>query len=582
MSDLSLYEKVSDVYEKVRGVTSIAIRLLPGGPFQMGDEKVRGVTLRVFKTLPPNLHDYYNVWFTEYAKKDWLVYRNERYSYGEVMRQYLALGAELKSSFNIKPGDKVGICMRNYPEFLIAFLGITAMGAVAVPLNSLWKTEELQYAVNDSGCRLIIADPERVQLCLPFANELSLRFILCRGENWRSKQHPCSAWDDVLSAGARKPIAHPGSSVQPESEAMIMYTSGSTGFPKGVVHTQRSVGTAIKVGELSALSAPDPDGVQLMAVPLFHITALMAVGLLSIPAGTKIVMMRKWDAGRGLDIIEREKVTRFTGVPTMMRDLLEHPNFSPKRVESLRGVVAGGAPVPPTQVSRMREKAKNVNSAQGYGLTETMALGTINRGVDYLQRPTSCGRPIPLLVTCVIKDPATGEVLPDGQRGEVCLKGAMVMKGYHNKPEATRKAIDSEGFFHTGDIGKMEGGFLYILDRLKDLIIRGGENIDCSEVEAALTSHTSVRECSVFGLPDARLGEVVGAAVWLTDENVTKDEILSSKGVQKLAKFKVPRKENIFIYNKELPKGATGKIDKKGMRKKFSEIVGKRQLQARL
>jgi acyl-CoA synthetase (AMP-forming)/AMP-acid ligase II len=381
-----------------------------------------------------------------------------------------------------------------------------------------------------------------------------------------------------------------------------------------------------------------------MAVPLFHITALCPVGLFSIPAGSKIVMMRKWDAGKALDAIENEKVTRFTGVPTMMRDLMEHPAFSPERCASLKGVAAGGAPVPPSQVAQMRKKTKKIQSAQGYGLTETMALATINKGADYLRHPTSCGKPVPLIVEVAIIDPNTKAKVPDGQRGEVCIKGAMVMKGYNNLPKKTAEAIDENGYFHTGDIGKMEAGFVYILDRMKDLIIRGGENIDCSEVEvrlslfcsavfllfpcalrppfpprrtagrtrllrtvlwvreeastppshrsltphplplrrqAALCLHPSVRECCVFGLPDERLGEVVGAAIWCTDSSASKADIIAASA-STLAKFKVPLAMNIFMHAEELPKGPTGKLDKKGLRAKYGAVVKARAPAAKL
>lgn len=261
----------------------------------------------------------------------------------------------------------------------------------------------------------------------------------------------------------------------------------------------------------------------------------------------------------------------------MVRDLMEHKNFSPDKVRTLRGVVAGGAPVPPSQVKQMRNKAKKVESAQGYGLTESMALGTVNKGADYILHPTSCGRPIPLMIEIVIKSIENGAILKEGERGEVCLKGAMIMKCYNNRPEDTKKAIDAEGFFHTGDIGKMEGGFVYILDRMKDLIIRGGENIDCSEVEAAICQHPGVRECSVFGLPDERLGEVVGAAVWLSNDTKVEDVLATASN--SLAKFKVPLPENVFIHTTELPKGATGKLDKKGLRAQYSEVVKARPLQ---
>lgn len=570
-TDITMMESLTDMYQKFRAIASVAFSILPGGTFRFGNENVRGVPIRCFKNLPAALGEYYAIWFKLYADREWLIYEQDRYTFGQGYKTYKALGAELAAAYGIKPGDKIGICMRNYPELLISFFGITAMGAVAVPLNALWKTEELEYAIGDAGCKVVIADEPRLESILPFVEKLNLQTILCRGDGTSSAAKATNArlWNDVIAAGSDKKLERPKS--KPEDEAMIMYTSGSTGFPKGVVHTQRSVGTAMKIGELAHMSAPVANDVKLMAVPLFHITALCPIGMFSVPQGSKIVMMRKWEAGKALTVIETEKVTTFTGVPTMMRDLMEHPEFSPDRLKTLKGVLAGGAPVPPSQVMQMRKKAKKISSAQGYGLTETMALGTINKGADYLRHPTSCGRPVPLMVTIAIIDPATGKPVPEGQRGEVCLKGAMVMKCYQNKPEATEKAIDKNGFFHTGDIGKMEGGFVYILDRMKDLIIRGGENIDCSEVEAALSTHPACREVSVFGLPDERLGEVVGAAIYLTDD-VAVEEIVA-QAAKTLAKFKVPDPINVFIHGQELPKGATGKLDKKGLRTKYGKVV---------
>jgi acyl-CoA synthetase (AMP-forming)/AMP-acid ligase II len=425
---------------------------------------------------------------------------------------------------------------------------------------------------------------------LPFQEKMGFRTIMVRGDvetTPAAKASGAAGWNAVLSAGKATFSAATQrkmrKSINPEDEAMIMYTSGSTGFPKGVVHTQRSVGTAIKIGEMAATAMPEAGGgVQLMAVPLFHITALCPVGLFSIPAGSKVVMMRKWDAGEGLKVIEREQVTRFTGVPTMMIDLMKHPDFDPRKVASLKNVIAGGAPVPPSQVAEMRKKSKSISSGQGYGLTETMALGTVNRGADYIRHPTSCGKPVPLMVEVAIIDPVTKKKVPTGERGEVCIKGAFIMKCYNNQPEKTAEAIDEDGYFHSGDIGKVDSeGFVYILDRMKDLIIRGGENIDCSEVEAALASHPAVRECSVFGLPDARLGEVVGCAIWVSDESVTEAEI-NAHAAKSVAKFKVPDAENIFFHREALPKGATGKLDKKGLRDTYGKIVEARPIKSML
>lgn len=551
--------------------------MLPGGELQLSYAAVRGVDMVVLRNLPACLGDAYRPYLERHSDKVWIVYEGEEYTFRTVREQMEALAAEL-SSFGIQRGGAVAIAMRNLPEFLVAFLAITSFGAVAVPLNALWKTEELRYSLNDSGAKILIADPERLQLCQGFLASLDIKAIVCR-----SKSAPADVllWEDVLAAGKGKPIPSTAG-VEAEDEAMIMYTSGSTGTPKGVVHTQRSVGTMLTLGSTTSKLIHVQEPCTLLAVPLFHITALGNVFLFSLPAGEKLIMMRKWDAEQALELIQHHKVKKMTGVPTMIRDILEHPKYSPEAVASLKALSAGGAPVPPSQVAKVRAKAKNSQPIQGYGLTETMGGCVINRGIDYLKRPSSCGKPIPFLVKVAIKDPVTGAVLQNGERGEVCLAGPLIMKGYHNKPAETAKAIDAEGYFHTGDIGKLEGNFLYILDRLKDIIIRGGENIDCSEVEAAIYSHAAVRECSVFGVPDARLGEVVAAAVWLREGQTVKAAELSSHVVALLAKFKAPEPENIFFHTQELPKGPTGKILKKELREIYARIVKQRTPNSKL
>jgi acyl-CoA synthetase (AMP-forming)/AMP-acid ligase II len=482
----------------------------------------------------------------------------------------------------MKQGDKVAIAMKNFPEYMLAFVAITFMGGIVVPLNSLWKTDELKYACQDAGVKLIIGDAARLKLCEPFLDAGNIATILIRGgetgeptgHNW-----PTRTWESVLADGQKqKPVRL---TAKIDDEAMLMYTSGSTGFPKGVMHTHRSVGTLIRMIELGCILDPSLNGTLLLPVPLFHITGIAGIFLKSLSGGVKLVIMKKWDAGKALDLIEHEECAQFMGVPTMVRDMMEHPSFSEQRVKTLKTMATGGAPVPPTQLAQLESKAKNVSSGQAYGLTETIGA-TVITGKEYREHPKSCGKAVPLFCQVVIKNPETNKTLGVEERGEVCIKGPMVMKGYHNLPEKTAEVMDSEGFFHSGDIGRLDkDGYLYIMDRLKDLIIRGGENIDCSEVEAACYTLPAVRECSVFALPDERLGEVVGAAVFISEEGVSPADVTAA-AAKVLAKFKVPAPENVFILTGELPKGATGKIDKKGLRARFSAVVEQRGVQAKL
>jgi len=314
-----------------------------------------------------------------------------------------------------------------------------------------------------------------------------------------------------------------------------------------------------------------------LSAPLFHITALINIFLNAVAGGIQLHMLYKWDAGKALDIIEKHRITRFTGVPTMVRDMLEHPAFTPERIASIKTMGAGGSAVPVSLQAKMTKITKG-SVVQGYGLTETCGGVVVNKGYDAIQNPQSCGKPIPLLVEVVAKDPETGTPVPAGQRGEICIRTAMVMARYHNRPEDTAKVLDDEGFFHTGDVGRIEGGFVYIMDRLKDLINRAGEKIDCQEVESAIYNHPAVRECSIFGLPDKRLGSTVGCAVWFKEnEKVSAEELSAFLVGTGMAKFKIPDPAMIYIHEEELPKGATGKIDKKSMREKYSKMIKEKE-----
>jgi len=570
----SLKRQTMEALGKAAGLVNVVWEMLPGGRFnftttelEFPDQANRSV--RTFKNIPNFLGDQYAGYFEEHADKTWLVYEGERITFGQAWGLISEIGRELVHGLGIKQGDTVGVAMRNLPEYMLSFIAIQVVGAIVVPLNSLWKTDELEYAVQDSGCKVLFADAERMRRCAPFTAKMNIKTVLVRSDDMQNGPavEGTITWDAMLAEGATRILWPTCADVLPEDVSMIMYTSGSTGFPKGVEHTYRSLGTMMRLLELGVYIMPSGN-VMLLGVPLFHITAVAGVFLRSICTGSTLIMLQKWDAAVALDYIETEKVSSFTGVPTMMRDMMEHPSFTVDRVASLKSLAAGGAPVPPSQVKLMASKVKNAGG-QVYGLTEVIVASTI-AGKEYQDRPKSCGKAAPLFVELAIKDPETGKTLPVETRGEICIKSAMVMKGYHNQPEKTAEVMDSEGFFHSGDIGRLDAqGYLYIMDRLKDIIIRGGENIDCSEVEAALYTHPAAREISVFGIPDDRLGEVVGAAIWCTDAATAEE--LAAKAAEVLSKYKVPLPEHIFIMSEELPKGATGKIDKKGLRAKFSE-----------
>jgi acyl-CoA synthetase (AMP-forming)/AMP-acid ligase II len=546
----------------------------PGGRYFAAEEKTHlPQPIKVFKTLSAHLGDEYSTYFNKYAEKDWIVYESERYTFKASWTLIQSVAQELVHGFGVKPGDTVGIAMRNVPEFMLAFVAIQCAGAVAVPFNSLWKTHEFEYAVKDSGCKVMFGDAERLRRCQPFARGLGLSTVLVRPSELDGGSQPeaTTSWENVCKAGSSKPPVKFSKPIAADDASMIMYTSGSTGYPKGVIHTQRSLGTLLRLVDLGNAMAPQGDA-MLLAVPHFHITAI-TVFARAVVCGAKIISMRKWDASVALNLIEREKVAGFTCVPTMMADILAHPTYAKERVASIKSLTAGGAPVPPSQVKATEEAVGQAATGQAYGLTEVIGA-CANTGEDYISHPKSCGKAVPF-VEVVIKDPATGNVVPTDTRGEICIRSPMVMKGYHNQPDKTAEVMDSEGFFHSGDIGRMDAdGFVYLMDRLKDVIIRGGENIDCAEVEAALYNHTSVRECSVFALPDERLGEVVGVAAWCT--GAVKPEELSAKAAETLAAFKVPQPGHIFMLSEELPKGATGKIDKKGLRARFTEELTKK------
>ncbi len=546
----------------------------PEGPFPILEKVIDGSTRKVFGGLPDNLRDYYAS-VAGYADKDLLVDGDRRYSFNDVLQQSASLSHTLADRYGVKKGDRVAIAMRNAPEWCISFMAVTALGAVAVPMNSWWQGEELIYGLQDCGASLVILDGTRLKR---MGGWLQASGLLVIGVDTGGAPLP----DDIdrletLLANTT-PCSFPEIDIDPEDLALILYTSGSTGTPKGVFSTQRSVISALGAW-LVAVSAqailagtmgkePEVQPSILLAIPLFHVTGLHGLLLLSLAVGRKLVMMRKWDVDVALELIEAEKITHINGVPTMSMELLNHPRLADYDVSTLVDISSGGAARPADQVAALAERFPGAMASVGYGLTETNALGTLFGQEDYLDRPKSVGRPIPPLVKHRIVD-EQGNTVAKGEVGEICIHSPANAGGYWNCPEESLSTF-KDGWVHTGDAGYQdEENFLYIVDRIKDIIIRGGENISCLEVEAAVYAHAEVAEAAVFSLPYERLGEIVGAAILLKPGSEIDSEQVQAFLASRLAAFKIP--QHIWFHSNPLPRIAAGKIAKKQLRSEMIE-----------
>ncbi|MFZ6002990.1 MAG: class I adenylate-forming enzyme family protein [Actinomycetota bacterium] len=539
----------------------------PGERYELETIEVGGIAVRAFKHAPPSLREVFD---TARARGDdiFLVYEDERWTFSEVMTHVDALAALFVDRYGVAPGDRVAIGMRNYPEWVIAFAAITSIGAISVSLNAWWTSDELDYALEDSGAKVLVADIERVERGLESCKRLGCRVLAVRAPG--DVPAGVDRWEEVRPLGASMPDVI----VTPEHDATILYTSGTTGHPKGAVSTHRGIVQALMgFGCKTALDRlrrpPSPEDAAaalppafILIVPLFHVTGCVPVMLSCFASGLKLVMMYRWDADRALELIEREQVTNFVGVPTQSWDLLESPRFADTDTSSLVSIGGGGAPAPPELVKRVASSFKGGKPNIGYGMTETNAYGPGNSGIDYIEHPTSTGRATPILELAV-RD-ADGNDLPIGDRGEIWFKGPHLIRGYWNKPEATAETI-VDGWLRSGDIGRIdEEGFVYVEDRAKDMVLRGGENVYCAEVEAAIYEHPAVYEAAVFGVPHERLGEEVAAVVYVRPGHALSAEDLRTHVGQRLAPFKVP--SIVHLADEPLPRNPAGKILKRELR----------------
>ena len=541
----------------------------PGQPYEVAQETIDGVRFRVFKNAPANLRELYRSSLV-HGHKDFYVYQDERYSFGESWRQSARVAHALLN-IGVKAGDRIGIAARNYPEWLFAFMGITSIGAVAVSMNAWWSSEELAYGIDDSGLQVLFADAERLERVLPLLHSRNVKLIAVRADHVAAANRDVTTWDQFV-AGASDEMPEP--SVAPDANATILYTSGSTAHPKGVLATHRSIihavmgwecGAAIAIDLNPQLAEESPEfpPAMILTVPLFHVSGLNVQFMSSFRPGRKLVGMYKWDPEESLRLIEVERITSFNGVPTMSWEMVQSPNFHKYDTRSLKSMGGGGAAMAPEHSRQIAKELKSGVPGTGYGMTETNGLGTSISGADLLERGRSCGRPIPPMVTIKIVDP-NGRDVAQGQTGEIWIHGAMNFRGYWNKPDATRETL-KEGWVCSGDIGHMDSeDFVFITDRAKDMVIRGGENIGCQEVEAAIYDHPCVSECAVFGVPDERLGESIAAVVMVKPNMTLQPDDVRAHVAAHLARFKVP--EHVWVRVEQLPRIASGKIYKRGLR----------------
>lgn len=543
----------------------------PGSPFETVEELINGVPFRVFKNAPPNLRGVFDG--ARLDENIFLVYEDEEWSYKKVMEHADALGYALVHEYGIKKGDRVGIAMRNLPEWIIAFAAILSVGGISVSLNAWWTEDENEYAINDAGLSLLIADPERISRAHGPCTRAGIRILGVRFDELQPLPPNVDNWNEVLVLGSAMPAVE----INPDDDATILYTSGTTGFPKGAVSTHRAISNALMAFASGAYvnaarrDAGDVEGSGLPAcfiliVPLFHVTGCIPVMLSSFTWHFKLVMMYRWDPERALQLIERHKVTNFVGVPTQSWDMLENPNFSKYDTTSLSSIGGGGAPAPPKLVARVESSFKRGRPSIGYGMTETNAYGPGNFGDDYVSHPSSTGRTPTIIMDFDIRDDSL-KSLPRGERGQIWMKSPTLIRGYWNKPEATAETI-VDGWLCSGDIGRIDDeGFLYIEDRAKDMVLRAGENVYSAEVEAAIYEHPAIHEAAVFGVPHERLGEEVATVIMLKAGAVlTADEIRDFLS-ERLAAFKVPTR--IAFSAEPLPRNPAGKFLKRELRQTY-------------
>ncbi len=549
-------------YQKITG---------EGGQIKLGEIERGGVVMPFIANAPATLTDYIGHFCMTHGDATFLVEGEERLSFKQYYGLARQVAAALVDGHGIQRGDRVGIAMRNANGWAVVYAGILLAGGCATLLNGWWQSGELAAGIKDTECKLVIADPQRAARLAGTDHGAAVVTL-------DIAQPIAAAIAPLLAAGGSADTTLPA--LTGDDLATILFTSGSTGQSKGAWSQHRNVvqGTFNYVTQTLGIvhlltmagTMPAVQPSALVCTPLFHVTAMVPTFLQSFALGRKLVLMAKWDAEEAMRLIQHEQITYFVGVPLMSYEMLTHPNRAKYDLSVCRTIAAGGAPRPPEHVKRLAEGMDGGMPVLGYGLTETNAVGCGNINDNYLAKPLSTGPASKPLVDLAIVGPG-GTALPQGEVGEVGIRSIANFQGYWNNPAATAAAFTDDGYFLTGDLGYLdEDGYLFIVDRKKDIIIRGGENISCQEVEAAIYEHPDANECAVFGLADERLGEVPGAVVWFRPGSAVSSDDLRAFLAERLAAFKVP--VAIWVEEDALPKLGTEKIDKVGLRAKYRAI----------
>ena len=539
----------------------------PGQMFELDEVTRNGVKLPVFKNAPPSLAHYFAHFCNEKKDELFLVDGELRLTFGEVYAAAARVAHGLATKQGVKKGDHVGIAARNSANWMIAYMGTLMAGGVATLLNGWWTGEELAYGIDLCDCSLVLADAQRAARM--DGEDVSAKIVVF------GHGKPAEGLSDIWAEGdtAMRMLGELG----PSDLATILYTSGSTGSPKGAYSDHLGVvsatmnyvcQTAMILQILTERNeAPSVQPSALVAVPLFHVTGEVPLFLQSFALGRKLVLMPKWDATEALRLLAEEKITYFVGVPLMSYELATHPDRGSYDLSECKSFAAGGAPRPPEHVTKIKEAFPEGNPLLGYGLTETNAVGCGNLNENYLAKPGSTGMASrPLVEVAILGEDGTS--LETGSVGEIGIRTIANFLGYWRNEEATAEAVTEDLYFRTGDLGYLdEDGYLFIVDRKKDIIIRGGENIACIEVEEAIYTHPDVAECCVFGVPDDRLGEVPGAVYLPRDGKTLEKDDLREYLAEHIAGFKVP--QHLWIADEQLPRLGTQKVDKRALKAQY-------------